>query len=242
VLLALLTSAYEVGLYGAAYKFIEIAYFVVTAIAMSVFPALSRFVSTGDPRAVPLVQRAFDVLLAAAAPLAVGLALFAEPIVVAASGTEFREGADALRILSPYVLFAFVGGLFYHVLIVCGRDRTLLAATSSVLAANIALNLVFIPLYGFRAAAAISVATEAAILVPLTIAVRRRGLAPGLRYGPAVLAAALSMTAVGLLTPGPALVPMAAASVTYVLVLLALPGTARDVVFGSLLPAARRLG
>jgi O-antigen/teichoic acid export membrane protein len=241
VLLALLTNAYEVGLYGAAYKFLEISYFVVTAIVTSAFPPLARFVATGDPRARPLVQKAFDVLIAAAAPITVGLAIFATPIIVTTAGEEFREAADALRILSPYVLFSFVGGLFFHVLIVCGRDRVLLGSTLAILVANVALNLAFIPAYGFRAAAAISVITEAAVLVPLALAVRRRGLAPGLRYAATVAGAAAVMALVGLAVPGPALVPMVACSLAYALVLLALPGTARDVVFRSLVPAARRL-
>ena len=241
VLLALLTNAYEVGLYGAAYKFLEISYFVVTAIVTSVFPPLARFVATGDPRARPLVQRAFDVLIAAAAPITVTLAVFATPIILATAGPEFREGADALRILSPYVLFSFVGGLFFHVLIVCGRDRVLLAAASGILVANVALNLAFIPLYGFRAAATISVITEALVLVPLALTVRRRGLAPGLRYVPTVAGAALLMAGVGLVTPGPAIVAMIASALVYAVVLLSLPGTARNVFFRSLVPAARRL-
>jgi hypothetical protein len=49
------------------------------------------------------------------------------------------------------------------------------------------------------------------------------------------------MALVGLTVPGPALVPMIASALAYAVVLLALPGTARQVVFGSLVPAARRL-
>ncbi len=213
----------------------------MTAIVTSAFPPLARFVATGDPRARPLVQRAFDVLIAAAAPITVTLAVFATPIILATAGPEFREGADALRILSPYVLFSFVGGLFFHVLIVCGRDRVLLASTSGILVANVALNLAFIPLYGFRAAATISVLTEALVLVPLALTVRRRGLAPGLRYAPTVAGAAALMAVVGLVTPGPAIVAMLASALAYGVVLLSLPGTARNVFFRSLVPAARRL-
>ena len=240
VLLALLRDPYEVGLYGAAYKFIEISELLVVAIPISVFPPLARFVATGDPRAAGLVQKAFDVMLAAAAPLAVGMIVFAEPVVVASAGEDFREGADALRLLGPYVLLSFVNGLLFRILMAHGRDRLLLASTGGVLAANVALNLVFIPLYGFRAAAVVSVATEALVLVPLALAARRRGLAPRLGYVPVVAAAALAMAAVGLLVPGPALGAMAAAAVVYLAVVLALPGTARDVAFRHLLPVLRR--
>ena len=233
-------DAYEVGLYGAAYKFIEISELLVVAIPISVFPPLARFVATGDPRATVLVQRAFDVMLAAAAPLAVGMVVFAEPVVVAAAGEEFREGADALRLLGPFVLFSFVNGLLFRILMAHGRDQLLLATTGTVLVANVVLNLVFIPVYGFRAAAVVSVVTEILVLVPLAVAARRRGLAPRLGYVPVVAAAAGLMAAVGLLVPGPALVAMAVSAVVYLGTVLLLPGTARDVAFRHLLPWLRR--
>jgi O-antigen/teichoic acid export membrane protein len=240
VILALLREPYEVGLYGAAYKFIEISELLVVAIPTSVFPPLARFVATGDPRAAPLVQRAFDVMLAAAAPLAIGMAVFAVPVVVASAGEEFREAADALRLLAPYVLLSFVNGLLFRTLMAHGRDRLLLATTGSALAANIVLNLVFIPVYGFRAAALVSVATEALVLVPLAVAARRRGLAPSVRYVPVVALAAAVMAAVGLLVPGPAAVAMAASVAAYLVVVLVLTGTAREVAFRHLLPVLRR--
>jgi len=240
VLLALLREPYEVGLYGAAFKFIEISELLVVAIPTSVFPPLARFVATGDPRAALLVQRAFDVMLAAAAPLAVGMMVFAEPIVVASAGEEFREGADALRLLGPFVLLSFVNGLLFRILMAHGRDRLLLATTGSVLVANVALNLVFIPQYGFRAAAVVSVVTEAFVLVPLSLAARRRGLAPGLGYVPVVAAAAGALAVVGLFLPGPAALAIAASGAAYLAVVLSLPGTAREVAFQHLLPVLRR--
>jgi O-antigen/teichoic acid export membrane protein len=240
LLLALIRSPYEVGLYGAAYKFIELSELVVAAIAISVFPPLARFLATGDARARELVQKSFDIMLAAAAPLAVAMVVFATPIVVASAGPEFREGADALRLLGPYVLFSFVNGLFFRVLIASRRDRLLLGAAIGMLTGNVALNLVLIPLYGFRAAAVVSVATEAAALVPFALAVRRRGLAPRLAYAVTVAIAALAMAAVGLLVPGPAAVAALAAGVAYALVLLSLPGTARSIFLGDLLPVLRR--
>ena len=240
VLLALLRDAYEVGLYGAAYKFIEISELLVVAIPISVFPPLARFVATGDPRATVLVQRAFDVMLAVAAPLAVGMVVFAEPIIVASAGEEFREGADALRLLGPYVLFSFVNGLLFRILMAHGRDKLLLATTGTVLVANVVLNLVFIPVYGFRAAAVVSVVTEMLVLVPLAVAARRRGLAPRLGYVPVVAAAAGLMAGVGLFLPGPALIAMAGSAVVYLGTVLLLPGTVRDVAFRHLLPWLRR--
>lgn len=241
LLIALLRSPEEVGFYGAAYKFIELSDLVVAAVGVSMIPPLARFIAVQDPRARPLVQRAFDVLIAAAAPLAVGMLVFAPEIVTLAAGSEFREGAEALRILAPYVLFSFAGGIFWRVLLAAGRDRRLLALSSGVLAFNVALNLVLIPAYGFKAAAVASVVSEVIAVAVAAVAVRQEGLLPTLGYVPVIAASAGAMGLAILAVPGPSLVKAVAGSIAYFAALLALPGTAREVFFGDLVPAVRRL-
>lgn len=242
LLLALIRDPVEVGLYGAAYKFIELSEVLVGAFALSVTPPLTRFIATGDERASSLIQKGFDLILAAAAPLSVALLVFSTDIVVAAAGPGFRDGAVALQILAFYVLFSFTNALFWRVLIASGRDRALLAISSSILVVNVALNLILIPVYGFKAAAVTSVVSEVIALIPVVIAVRRERLLPGVGYLPAIGVASMVMAAVALGLPGPALVAGAAATIAYLAVLLAFPGTARSFVFGDLLSRLRTRG
>ena len=242
MLLALVRPAEEVGLYGAAYKFIELAGLVVSAAAASIFPPLTRFVASGDTvRARELVQKAFDALLAAAAPLAVVMIAFSEEIVVWTAGTAFREGGVALALLAPYVLVFFANGVLWRILIATNRDRALLTMAVAVLAVNVVLNLVFLPIYGFKAAAVIAVASEVAVAVPIALIVRAQGLLPNALYVVIIAAAALAMVAVILLLPAPAAVRAAVSAAAYIVVILALPGTAREVVIGELVPAAARV-
>jgi O-antigen/teichoic acid export membrane protein len=242
MLLALVRPAEEVGLYGAAYKFIELAGLVVSAAAASVFPPLTRFVASGDTeRARELVQKAFDALLAAGAPLAIAMIAFSEEIVVWTAGAEFRKGGVALALLAPYVLVFFASGVLWRVLIATDRDRALLKMAVAVLALNVVLNLVFLPIYGFKAAAVIAVASEAAVAVPIALIVRAHGLLPNARYVAIIAAAALAMVAVILLLPADAPIRAAVSTAVYVTVILALPGTARDVVIGELVPATARV-
>ena len=53
VILALVRPAEEVGFYGAAYKFLELADLIVAAIALSVFPTLTHYVATANPGSGP---------------------------------------------------------------------------------------------------------------------------------------------------------------------------------------------
>jgi O-antigen/teichoic acid export membrane protein len=239
VLLALLTDSEEVGLYGAAYKFIELSQFTAAAVAVSMFPPLANFVATGDSRAMPLVQKSFDVLVVGAVFLAVLMLAFPEDIITYTAGPEYSDAAAALQILAPYVLFGFVNAGLWRVLLARNRDWTLLGMSATVLVVNVALNLVLIPEYGYKAAAAVSVVSEALILVPIVVAVHRDGFLPNLGYARLVAVAAGAMALVAWLLPGPAVVVGALASAVYAAILLAAPGTINEVA-RSLLPALGR--
>jgi O-antigen/teichoic acid export membrane protein len=238
VLLALLRSSEEVGFYGAAYKFIELVVLLPAAVGISMFPPLARFVATGDPRAAGLIQRTFDVLLAAAVPCVVVMLAYPEELLTLAAGSEYEEGAVALQILAPFALFAFVNAVLWRVVLAAERDRTLLAIAASILTLNILLNLVFIPPYGFKAAAVITVVSEALVGIAIAIAARREQRLPDLRYVPVVSVAGAAMITAVLVLPDPALLGAVVAGFLYLAVLLLLPGTARDVVISDLLPAA----
>ncbi|HEV3478741.1 MAG TPA: glycosyltransferase [Gaiellaceae bacterium] len=229
VILALVRPAAEVGFYGAAYKFLEVSDLLVAAIALSVFPTLTHYAATGSQRLRPLVQRTFDVLLAVATAVALLFLFFAEELVVLSSGREFAAGADALRLLAPYPMLFFVNALMWRVLIAAEHDRVLLKIAASVLTFNVALNVALLPPYGFRAAAVTAVASELVSITASAIVLRRRmGFLPSVGYAWAIALAALAATVVALFLPGPWPIAAAAALAAYTLVLLVLPGTARE--------------
>lgn len=235
LLLAAIRDPTEVGLYGAAVKLIELSEFVAAAIGISVFPLLTRYVVVDRDRAAILYQRTFDILIAAAAPLVVLMTAAATPVIVLISGREYREAGDALRLLAPYVLLSFVTGFSWRALIAHGQTWALFRLAVAILTVNVGLNLIAIPAYGFRGAAATSVLTEiAAVSATLVLLKRRHRLVPSVRYGLAVVPAAAVMVVVLLAVPGPIVVRATVAGATYVGVLLLLPGTVRRIAADSL--------
>jgi O-antigen/teichoic acid export membrane protein len=228
VLIALLRPAAEVGLYGAAYKFIELTQGLAYTVFVSMFPALSAFAARGDSRFASLAQKGFDVVLAAALPLTIAMVFAARPLLEATAGDRYGAAAGVLQILAFYPLLAFVDGLLWRILIASHQERTLLLIGVSILTLNIALNLVFIPLYGYRVAAVTSIGSEAFSLAIGVVAVRRRvGFLPRLDYLPAVVFAGVVMTAVTLALPVERLVAAVVGGILYVIVLVLLPGTVR---------------
>jgi O-antigen/teichoic acid export membrane protein len=163
-------------------------------------------------------------------------------LISVAAGDEFSEAATAVQILAPYALFAYVGAVLWRVLMAADRDRALLWIAVFILGANVALNLLLVPRYGFEAAAAITVASEALVMLPIAWAVRNEGRLPNLRYTAVIGLAGAAMAGTILLLPGPEVLVAVVASVVYAAVLLVLPGTTRDFVRADLIPALRGRG
>ena len=228
LLLGLLRPSGEVGLYGAAYKFVELSHLITAAIGISFFPPLARFVASGDPRVHRLIQKSFDVLIAVAAPIALLMFALSSEIIAVTAGAEFVEAATALELLAPVVLFSFANTLLVRVLLASNHDRTLLALALSTLLLNVVLNLIFIPAYGFRAAAVVLVVCEAIRLIAAVFAVRRLGTMPSLRYARMVVLAGAGMAAVVLAAPGPAILAAGLGGAAYLSVLVLAPGTVRE--------------
>jgi O-antigen/teichoic acid export membrane protein len=239
VLVALFRDSREAGLYGAAFKFVEIAEVLVAAIGVSVFPSFARLVATGDARIRVALQRSMDVILAFSAPILVGILLVADDLITVSAGAEFAPAASALRLLVPYLAFLFVSAILIRIAAALHVDRYVLALALAVLVLNVALNVVLLPEYGYKVAALTSTASEACVAIALSAIVwRRLGFVPSLRYVWVIGLAVAAMLAFYWLIPLPTLIAVALASVVYGLVLVALPGTARDV----LAALARRTG
>jgi O-antigen/teichoic acid export membrane protein len=230
VLVALLRDSREAGLYGAAFKFVEIAEVVVAAVGITVFPSLARLIATEDARIGRAIQRSVDVVLAVGVPVLVGILFAADDLVVVTAGEDFAPAADALRLLVPYLALLFADAILIRVATALHADKLILGIALAVLVLNVALNLLLIPLYGYKAAALTSAASEACVAAAL-FGIARRWLAfrVRLQYVWVVGVAAAAMAGIAWLLPLRPLLAAAIGGFAYGLVVLALPGTVRDV-------------
>jgi O-antigen/teichoic acid export membrane protein len=230
LLLAFLRPEYEVGVYGAAWKFIEFAGLISFAVSATAFPALSRFVASGDPRLARMTTRTLDVMVAAGIPIAILYIAYGTQIAVASAGEEFPEAGTALRILAPYVPMMFVGGVLWSVLMAHNADRVLLKLGLAGVGLNLVLNLILIPPFGYRGAAAAALASEAVAVLLAAVAVRRMQGLPSLVYLRVLVPAAAVMAAIVFLFRGPVILIAAVAALAYAAFVGFAPGTGRDFV------------
>ena len=153
--------------------------FVVAAVGVVLLPAVSRHLAGGDPEAARAAEsRALEFALLVGLPAAMGLAIFATPIV----GILFERGAftpaDSSAVAG--VLTALAAGLPFFVLVkvllpafLAREDmRGPILAAVMGLAANVAVALALHPRFGAQAApmgVAASAAVNAAILLALLL-------------------------------------------------------------------------
>jgi O-antigen/teichoic acid export membrane protein len=167
LLLKPLAGDLALGWYSTAYKLIDGLQVIPASFVLALFPLLSRYALADPARLVRLSETGLKALLALAFPLAVGTTILAEPAILLLAGSSYLpESAFALQILIWYLPLSFVNGLLQYVLIAVNRQRTLTLAFAVGVAFNVGANLLLIPLYGYIAAAIVTVISEVVLLAP----------------------------------------------------------------------------
>jgi O-antigen/teichoic acid export membrane protein len=217
----------EVGWYQFAYKPFEALQFVPLAIQAVAYPLLAVHFREQSPKLGVAYARCFKALVALGWPLTVGTFVLAHPI-----GRLFRlfpQSEPSLRILAWGIVFLFANSAFTAMLSAMDRQDRFAWATAIAVAVNVGLNLILIPLYGYLAASAVTVVTEAAFSVAAWRFAAARERLPWLRVSWRILIAGGLMGAVLLPLAGRSLVvTVPLGLVVYGLALWALRAVDRD--------------
>jgi O-antigen/teichoic acid export membrane protein len=217
VMLSLLKQVDDVGVYGAAYRFLEQALFFPGLFMAAVYPILATQIANRDPGLQLAIDKSLTFLLATAIPLAAGSFVLAPDIIRLLAGEDFADSIEPMRILAFAAVFAFTTALFSSLLVLLERQRQLLVLVVIAFVLNVALNLILIPPFSYVGAASASVATQAFFGVCLAVAALRRGhLSLHLAQLPRIVLAAAGMCIVLWLTASlPFGVTVLAGLVTY---------------------------
>lgn len=195
IMMSLLSTARETGLFGASYRVIEIFIAVPQLMAGAVFPLLSHAAREDESRLAYVLQRLAEASLLVGAGIAVGLSLGAGPILRLLGGSQYAGSATILSLQAFSLLGSFLTQVWVFGLIAVDRQRAM-AQVNAVGAAVVAiLGFSLITVENARGAAIASIAGEAALaataLVLLVRARPRLRPAPG-RMARIVLAASLA--------------------------------------------------
>jgi O-antigen/teichoic acid export membrane protein len=162
VLLSKLAGDYATGIYGVAYRAIGMVQILPYGVLYSLLPTLSRGDSAEAER--ERLEKAMGLLLSTSFVIVLATMVFADVLIPRLLGAGFGESAAALKILIWAVILRYVNHALNMRLLASEHERVFVSTSAVCLAVNLIGNLVFIPMFSWRAAAVLTIVTEVALL------------------------------------------------------------------------------
>lgn len=241
IILSLTRTQTEVGLYGAAYKVLDVITVIPMIFMGLVLPLLSNAWSAGrQDEFRRKLTKAFDALSLGALPLALGTLPVARDLMALVAGREFAPSGGYLSVLMLAGAAVFWSALFGHAIVALGMQRKMIAAYAIDAALSLALYAWAVPRYGGVGAAWVTVFAEGFIMVVTAWAViAKLRAAPPLRTFTKALVASVIMTLiVAALAPVNVLVRIGIGMLVYAGLLAAFGVLTKDLVASLRKPTA----
>ncbi len=174
ILLSVMKSPTDVGIYGIAYKVLENIIFIPAVFVGLIMPLLSKYAVHNIDKFKFIFQKTFDILVLAALPIVAGLILLAKPIILLIGGSEFTGDASlVLQILAFAIGIIFLGSLFGNSIIALGKQKKAAWIYASGAIFNIIANIIVIPKYSYFGAALTTIFTEIIVTLLMLLLIRK---------------------------------------------------------------------
>jgi O-antigen/teichoic acid export membrane protein len=158
-------NAVEVGIYGAAYKVLEMLLLVPAIFVGNIFPIISSFWANKDDRLYDTLQQAFDLMATFGAFVTMVVAVLAKPIMLFIAGPQFVVAALPLQILAVTIFVTYFTSIYTYTALALNEQRRLALVYLTATVFNIVANVIFIPQYSYIAAAIVTFLTEIIVIV-----------------------------------------------------------------------------
>ena len=160
-LLQWLQGSTVVGLYSAAYKWVDALNIIPAYSTIALFPVMSRQADEDKAALLRSYTIGIKLLVALALPLAVVTTFLAPALMWILGGDDYLpHSAIALQIMIWSIPFGWINSITNYVLIALGQQSKLTRAFVIGLAFNVVANLILIPRFSYVAAAAITILSE----------------------------------------------------------------------------------
>jgi len=165
ILLSILRTNADVGIYNAAYKVLENISFFPAMFVGLVMPIMSRHIFGERKKFALVADKTFKVFLIMTVPIFVGTVFLAGGIIRLIGGQGFSESVVVLQLLAAAIVFIFFGNFFTNIIIAGSLQRKLMGILLACAVFNVSLNLFLIPRFSFIGAAITSSLTEGLVVL-----------------------------------------------------------------------------
>ncbi len=164
VMLGVVASNRDVGLYAAVYRVHFFVLALLVAVQAAYLPVMARAAARGPADLRHVSDQALAGAAVIGAPLVAGGLVTAGPLLAFFFGEPYADGARALQWLLVSLFFVFVHGLLHNVYVVTARTPLEARWFAAAAAINVLANLWLIPRYGIAGAAAATAVAEGVIV------------------------------------------------------------------------------
>lgn len=178
IMLRWLRDESQVGLYSAAYRFLDAVILLAATLGSPFYPRLSRMVGQDVQCVRDLLEMTWKPMLALGLPIAVGTFFVAQPLTVMLFGREFLDAGYLLQILIWGSLPILLVNIPSHALNAADRVWTLAGVFGLGALINISLNFILIPGWGAVGASVATVLCEWLTLLFVSVLVHREFAVP----------------------------------------------------------------
>jgi O-antigen/teichoic acid export membrane protein len=161
-------GAKAAGLYGSVYMLLDSSHFVPGSILTTMAPVMAAAWPHDQDRLRRVARMTLELLCIGSFGALAFAVVAAEPFVEVIFGAQFAEAAPILPVLAgAFVLMSF-GYLNDNLLLVLGKQRRRVVIGLVALVVNVLGNLALVPEFGYMAAAWMTLATEAIVVLMAT--------------------------------------------------------------------------
>ncbi|MCF7820193.1 MAG: flippase [Candidatus Pacebacteria bacterium] len=164
LILSIVKTQEDVGIYGAAYKIIEVIVTIPFMFSGLILPFLTVSWIKKDLKKFKVVlQKSYDFMLFLALPMIIAIQIIAPQLIFLIAGEEFMPATQVLKILILAAGLIFIGTIFSHAIIAVEKQKKLIPLYLFVSLTALAGYLIFIPKYSYFGAAWTTIYSEAII-------------------------------------------------------------------------------
>lgn len=204
LILSLVRTQAEVGIYNAPYRVLEILVNFIFMFMGIVMPLLTAYWTTKNlERFKEFFQKIFDLLLIVTIPMVFGTLFVAKNLMTFIAGPDFAVSGDLLKLLIVATAIIFINSIYGYTIVVLDKQTQMVKFY--IINAIIALGgyIITIPLYGYWGAAVFTIISEAFIfIVNFIVVTKTTGQVPSLKLLPKIILATFIMCLVLALIPG----------------------------------------
>lgn len=165
IMLSYMTNDKTVGYYSAAYNLIEGLLFIPLAFSTAITPLASKLFVQSKLKMKKLLSESLRIMIVVSIPLAIGISILAEKIILLFYGDSYTGSIIALRVLIWSIIPTFLHYILGLFIVSTNNEKKGMIYTGICASCNILINLILIPRYGLLGAAFATILTELLLLI-----------------------------------------------------------------------------